>query len=234
MDNAPAIADSAFEARTLPVDVEHLGIRIALPLIAIAAGLACHALIYDLSARLGPVGLEGCLALIGAAVGGLAFTALADRLLKRIWPSARFLRLDEAAVSLHDRRRGRPALVRIAWEGRVNVLTWRFTVKRGSARVPRGWVMLGCQLTQDEAQITLYSFVPEKVADDDTFGAFNQLVFRELLNKNELPLREANFQRRLMRAEDGRWEDGGELRSEDLRLLLRTLDARAPGWRDQR
>jgi hypothetical protein len=173
----------------------------------------------------------GCFPIGGGIVIGLLVSAAGDRFLKRIWLSGRSLTVDQNRLDLHDKRKGKPPLLHITWAQRVNALTWRFTVRRGSARIPKGWVMLGLQLLQDESMVTLYTFMPEKTAVTlPEFPAFMLLAPRANLETNELPLRDKIEQRRLHKAEDERWQDGAELRRQDFQTLLAVMTQRMPDW----
>jgi hypothetical protein len=209
-----------------PLDTEHTGIRLALPLIAIFSFvLLLWVLGFFFSSENG-----GCLNASIAAIGALGVMALSDGLLKRVWKSGRTLTLTDNQITLQDSRRDRTPETHIDLTQRVNVLAWRFTVKRGSARAVRGWIVLALQLVQDETSITLYTLMPAKEADLPQFADFLQLIPRSVIAKGELPLREITQQRRLLQAEDQRWQDGAELRRQDFVRLLDQLNAYQPDW----
>lgn len=234
--NAPNIAPSALAdptaqpVLTFPVDVEHAGIRLALPVITIVAFVGLATLLGNFATQLSPESGLNCLAWIVAVFVAVGLAALADRVLKRIWPSGRELTLTDQAVILRDARRAGSQITELQWAERINVLAWRFVVRRGSARVQKGWVMLGCQLLQDDDQITIYTFMPAKEADAPPYADFVPLVTRDVLEKGTLGLREANQQRRLLRAEAERWQDGAELRRADYAQLIDALIRRIPNW----
>lgn len=223
--------ETEHESRVFPVDVEHMGIRLVLPFIAVASFIGLYAVISQILATINPEGSLNCVGLLMAVFGALGAAALADRLLKRMWPSGRTLTASRQSLHLIDKRKGRNREMRLNWGERINVLAWRFTVKRGSARVQKGWIMLGCQLTQDDEQITVYTFVPAKEADEGHYADFTQLALREVLEKGQLPLREANYQRRLLKAESDRWQDGAELRREDFAQVVEMITRYVPDWR---
>ncbi|GAB4553327.1 MAG: hypothetical protein OHK0023_22330 [Anaerolineae bacterium] len=226
MRNSSAYSNSSNEAKIIPLDPDHIGIRVALPLIAVAAFVAFAVLLpYVISSA-----DAGCLSLILATFGALITMALADFILKRVWKSGRQLELLPTGLRLYDKRKSQAVDTRIMWDGRVNVLAWRFTVKRGSARVSKGWIMLGCQLTQDEAQMTLYTFMPPKDANSDAYSGFVQLMIRDVVAKGNLPLRELNTQRQLLQAENERWQGGAEMSREDFAALITALSAHQPNW----
>jgi len=121
---------------------------------------------------------------------------------------------------LRDRKKPEQVL---RWGERVNLLTWRFTVPR-RGRVPKGYLCLAMQLLQDEQQITIYTFYdPKKLDRLEKVEAFTPLVSRRTLQEDRLNLRVAGQQRRLLQAEDERWQNGAELVPEDFAALWRLV-----------
>jgi hypothetical protein len=216
------------QTHVFPIDIEHAGIRVVLPLLSLGSCFAIYFLTNAVLTSSSASTSAGVISFAAAIGGAVIVAAVADRFLKQLWPSGRTLVLNTEGLSLHNRRTGDE--LRIKWDGRVNVLTWRFAVKRGSSRVPKGWNMLACQLLQDETQLTLYAFAPEQEAGESRYGAFVGLVPRDALEKGDMPLREASEQRRLMRAEDERWRGGAELRRQDFAILVDALARQAPDW----
>jgi hypothetical protein len=222
------------EARTLPVDAEHAGVRVGVPLAALAGGVLIFLVASAILNAISDAGPLSCLALIVAGIGGLVIAAMADRFLKQLWPSKRVLRVDDSGLQLIDRRRrGSENVMHVAWASRINAIAWRFTVKRGSARINKGSIMLGVQLVQDDMSIILYTFAPSADADAPRYKDFVQLMPRTVVAKGDLPLREANRQRRLLRLEDERWDDGAELLADDFAYLIDRLEAHNPVWQEQ-
>ncbi len=218
------------ETKTLPLDVEHSGVRLALLSSLIGGGILSYLILTAILNLIFPDGSGGCIAVAGAVLGAAMVGMVTDRVLKRVWPSGRSLQLDDARLRLQDKRKNKNLEITIDWGQRINGLAWRFTVKRGSVRTPKGWIMMGCQLTQDEDQVTLYTFMPSKEADTNTFVGFVQLISRRVLEQGDTPLREVNQMKRLLRAEQDRWIDGAELRKEDFVLLVETLTEKVPDW----
>ncbi len=211
--------------RTFPVDVEHAGIRLALPLIMILAGVGAwlglatplDELVYNLSGVDGLGGIAS--AVVGVAVailGGL----LADRALKALWPSGRKVTLDANALTFHDNRSGKTQTA-LRLDRRLNTMLWRFAVKRSTPKAQAGWIMLALLLSQDDTAITLYTFMPPKRAKAlANYEAFKVLLSPKNIEKNKLGLRETADQRRLMKLEADRWNAGAELRPADFEALL--------------
>ncbi len=227
----PASAEVSY---VFPIDVDHQGIRLAVPALIVAGFIAGYALISLLLIVLHSDVSVGCVPFIGGIICALAVSAVGDRVLKRVWPSGRTLTLDQAGLELRDNRKRKQAAFRIEWSRRVNVLSWRFSVKRGSARIPKGWIMLGLQLLQDDVLVTLYTFAPEKVARTIPGSeAFVQIAPQAQLESNDLPLRDKLDQRRLHKAENERWEDGAELRHQDFEKLMEALTQRVSDWQSR-
>jgi hypothetical protein len=217
-----------------PIDVDHQGIRLAVPALIVTGFIAGYALISLLLIVSHSDVSVGCVPLVGGIICALVVSAVGDRVLKRVWPSGRTLTLDQAGLELRDNRKRKQATFRVEWAHRINVLSWRFSVKRGSARIPKGWIMLGLQLLQDDVLVTLYTFAPEKVASTlPGFQAFVQIAPQAMLESNDLPLREKLEQRRLHKAENERWEDGAELRHQDFQKLMETLTQRVSDWQSR-
>lgn len=219
-ENSASVSIAAYDEATmqrLPVDPEHLGIRVAVPFMAFGGLL--------LVLWLGPVlltvlGLDSSLlrglvipvaivAAIGAAFAG-------ERLVKGRWTSGRELMFNGEYLVLRDRKQ--PERV-IAWNSRVNLLTWRFVISR-RGRIPKGYYCLALQLVQDEDLVTVYTFCdPKRVDDIEENEAFTPLASRKVLNDERLNMRAAGQQRRLLQAEDERWQHGAEITVDDFVTL---------------
>ncbi len=218
----PAAADYDERAmQHLAVDAEHLGIRVVVPLLAFVVLLVVvfvgPSLLDSLGLYSSVVGLLLIPGAIGAAIGA---AYVGDRLLKRYWPSGRELLFDERNLVLKNKRQ--PARV-IRLDVRVNLLTWRFVVAR-RGRVPKGFLCLSIQVLQDEQEITLYTFYdPKKTDAIKDLDSFTLLASRKMMNDERLSLRVAGEQRRLLQAEDTRWESGAELSPADFLALWQAL-----------
>jgi hypothetical protein len=220
MSGAAVDYDAASMTR-LPVDAEHLGIRIAVPLFAIVAFIVVLWLgpilfsVFNLADSV--VGLVVLPLAIAAAIGG---SFLADRVLKSVWPSGRELLVDEHYLVF---RQGRNSDIVLTWDDRVNALCWRFTISR-RGRVPKGYFCLALQFIQDEDQITAYTFYnPQHIDELQKADAFTPLVPRKSLEDDRLSMRVAAQQRRLLQAENDRWESGAELEPDDFVKLWQII-----------
>jgi hypothetical protein len=219
---APSTIDQT--ERAIPIDVEHTGIRLVVPILTVLGFVVGY---FASSWLVGALNTDvpiGCVAVLAGIGLGVLAAVLADRVLKGRWSSGRDLTLDSNGLSLHDRRKNRNSETRITWDKRVNVVAWRFTVERGSARVPKGWMMLAMKLLQDEAELILYTLMPAGEAKMlPSYDMFAPLASRAAIEKGTLTLREASEQRRLLQAEDERWKDGAEVRHEDFGALVSTI-----------
>ncbi len=221
-------AESTAAVRVFPVDVEHMGIRLALPIMMVVGFVGLFAIFSQpiddfVTLTAGTIGGTAIVTFAVALVGALLIGALGDRLLKRVWPSGRTVALADSngTLTLRDGRRGHRAAITFDLNARINVLSWRFTVRRSSPRAAHGWHMVACQLTQDEHQVILYTFVPPKVATESRYVAFHPLA--DPRDKAQLTLRETAEQRRLLAAETTRGEDGAELRPADFAEIVAAL-----------
>jgi hypothetical protein len=211
---------------SFPLDVEHSGIRLALLLIALFSFIGFLWLLGNL--------LHGeenrCLNILIAASGALGMMALSDGVLKRVWKSGRTLSVKEQKITVRGVRTRHASEVTFDLTQRVSILAWRFTVKRGLPRAPRGSVLLALQLSQNDASVALYTLISAKEADEARFAEFIQLMPRSSVLREKLPLRELAQQRRLLQAEEQRWHEGAEMRYEDFIALLETLKASQAEW----
>ena len=221
---------SSTTERTIEIDTEHILIRVLLPILTIGAVLGTHIGGLSLLGRLLPNNIDPVCVLL--PLDGLVFIGgglLIERALRRVWPARRRATLDDRALTLTDHRKRPPKLTRIEWGQRVNVRAWRFTVKR-PGRVPRGWYCMALQLLQDENAAIFYTFMPRKAAEKlRDFDHFVRLRSRKETLSNP-DLEAAAEQRRLLKLEDARWEDGAEVSREDFAAILEALRRHVEAW----
>jgi hypothetical protein len=228
------MTDNASETlpRSMPIDTEHFGIRIALPAIAVAGFLIGFALSSALLSTIISETQLGCIPFIGGIVLALFFAFVADKLLKRLWPSGRALIVDQQGLVLEDKRGRQNKTIRMQWGEHINPVTWRFKVRRSSAKVQKGWMMLSVKLVQDESEMIIYSFLPEKEASLlPNYDKFIPLMPRAELESDALSLREKGEQKRLLATERERWEDGAEIQRKDFFDLITILMGHVSDWR---
>ena len=233
--NPQTTATDSGEARTFPVDVEHVGIRVAIPVIIILGGIVLYLLISKLIVpaltmdRVETDDVNDFLSIVLAAIGALGVGALGDQILKRVWPSGRKLTLNSESLLLHNKNGSEIAL---SLSRPVSATTWRFRVRRSSPRAQSGWYMMAVQIIQDDKSITFYSFLPPKHADGlPLIKLFTEILPRTELEKKNQPLRVISEQRRLDTVENDRLVDGAELRPKDYLELLNGLKPFVVEWR---
>jgi hypothetical protein len=219
------------DSKTFPIDADHGLINYLVPVTAIVAFfvacIATNQILIALNADFSTI--ISLLPITLAVIVLIASIVLAELVYRRLIPPRRTLLLDSRGLALHDRRRETDQ--RIDWDKHINLMAWKFIVKRGSARVQRGAVLLGLQLQQDETIVSLYAFVPSKEAEAlPLFKQFSQLLDRKTLEREQLSIRDSADQRRLLRAEDERWKNGGELHKSDFPILLEAVAAHVQDW----
>lgn len=215
----------------MPVDSEHAGVRLAIPLIAVVAFVAGYVILSTVANASGLQENAGCIAFAGAITAAAVLSAGMDGVLKRYWSSGRRLIVEGETVRLVDQRRGSNAEIVIQSSQRLNAQAWRFRVTRSSARVPKGWFMLGLRLMQDETSLIVYTFMGEKEAETLTnYAHFKLLLPRKDIEAESVPLREKGEQRRLYAIEQERWEDGAELQRGDFMRLLEKIQSPTLEW----
>lgn len=154
--SAPSTDQLGESARqVIRLDAEHVGVRLLLPFLTILGFVGGYAIASSLASSLLADNSIGCAAFTTAIAGAVVMALLADRVLKRIWPSGRLFSIDAEGLTVHDPRLSQQT--RLIWDKRINMLAWHFVIQRGSARAPRGWIVLGCQLVQDDALLTFYT-----------------------------------------------------------------------------
>ncbi len=207
---------------TLPVDPEHIGLRITIVGVFVFAAI----IIYLLTNALVPQA-EGAnfIAIIAGLGGAAAVTQIVDRVFKQRWPSGRFLRID--GDQLYLVLRGAPHQ-QIDGAQHVNVLLWRFEVTRRT-RVPKGWYMVAIALHQEDTYLPLYTFIaPEQFAGLRFRDQYVKLSPKKEGENQDLRL--AGQQRRLRIAEDARWAEGAELTPEHYNRLIDRLCQQFGQW----
>lgn len=207
--------------RRIKVDAEHMTIRLAVPVFMLVSAVVTHLIglliIDDLlsDAGINPLCVLLPLDFMALLAGGYVI----ESLLKRWMPSRRFARLSVDELVLTDGRHNPPEMIRIDWHRTVNVQAWRFRIWQRS-HVPKGWYCLAAQLLQDESEMILYTFMAPEEAE--IVPGINHFV--RLLRRKEIgtlsDLRIAAEQRRLLKLEDARWEDGAEINKEDFKAVL--------------
>lgn len=210
-----------------PVDAEHGALRMAVVIIFIAILIVSY-IVLNLIIPNDGINL---IAVIGGFVITALFTQQIEKVMRQRWPSGRTLQIDAEQVSLAA---GDNVQEMIDTSKQVNVLLWRFQIKRRS-RVPKGWYMVACALEQDETHLPVYTFFsPEECEQLDIDRHFTLLSGKkehvEKSGPGRTDLRLAGEQRRLHTAENLRWMSGAEMTSEDFKAYLKQLQERFPQW----
>jgi len=214
---------------SLPVDPEHGGIRTVGCLSFIFVTVAAF-FIYSMMIPDGPL-LTGMLALLTGA-----FVAyMADAWMKRHWPSGRQLLVDDTAIQVKQYNK---VEMQVDPQRQVNVLPWRFTVKR-SGRVKKGWYVVALGLEQDEMLLPVYAFAPpERFEELPLASLFTTLQKEEKkeasVTGSARELKAAGQQRRLHDAEKARGLLGAELTIDQFETYLRELQKQFPHWMPQK
>jgi len=232
----------------LQADKEHGGIRSAIPLIMLAAGIAIFWLIDPL--LLAPLlgggnwdGFRPFLRLALSVVLGIAVGGVAETILKHSWGSGRRLRLDSDGLTIEEKGK-EPE--RIDWNERVNVLRWRYLLSgypRGGRerRVPTGHILLSYRLLQDDCSIVVYCYrSPKKAQETPGYADFVALNMAELYDSTLLkrfsPPERPSISSTLLSgrhgqlwaAEKERWAAGFELEPDDFVTLATAVHAVPP------
>jgi len=216
------MVDSTIENTSLSfsVDPEHGRLRLSIVLIFVIGWIAGF-IVFNSLIPGGGLNIAAGLVSFALAAG---LTWLAERLLKARWPSGRTVAIDGDAVQILNRG---VIQHQIDASRHVNVLMWRFKIKRRS-RVPKGWFVVACALEQDNNYLTVYTFMPPQQANVP--GVANR--FKLLLANKDAgqDLRLAGEQRRLRIAEEQRWMHGAEMRTPDFESFLARLQRQFPKW----
>ncbi|MCA9889175.1 MAG: hypothetical protein KC546_12425 [Anaerolineae bacterium] len=223
--NAPVIPSQ--DIRNFAVDIEHNGIRAA-GCGTLVAGTVLGFLFFNTFVFPGGFLLN---ALIGMGIGGLT-TFFIDRYLTGRWLSGRELHINDERIALtRDEKIERV----VDPEQYVNVLLWRFAVKK-SQRVKRGWYVIACALEQEDNILPVYSFISPD--DFDNLPLSNHFKMLEAKKSGDSgasvrDMRQAGAQRRLHEAERDRSMNGAELQIDQFMDYINTLQTNFPRWMPQ-
>jgi hypothetical protein len=241
-ENAPVI---------LHADQEHSGIRLAVFIglfVGFLLGFRLVALALETLAPRGWQDYVPFLSCVGALPIALGFIWGLERFLKRVWHSGLSIALDPRGLFVDDRRDGakpRPAdEPAMTWSANMSQLRWYFRLSgyaRGGRerRVPAKWLCLAAELQQDEARLSVYTFMPpDKAAvwietPRQGFHFINQAELYQSSARSRFgpPVRPTIPQHLLQTkdarywlAERRRWEFGIELTPDDFATLLGFAD----------
>lgn len=218
------------DQRVIKIDSEHFVIRLLVPVLTIVSVVVVYVLGHSLLRGLGDEGISPtCIVLPVALAVLLGGGYVIERVLKRLMPSRRSAVMTSEALTVTDGRRKPPDITRIEWDKTINVTAWRFKVARRT-RVPKGWYCMALRLLQDETELFLYTFMSQEEAERAIgYTNFVRLRPRKETQSNT-DLNAVAEQRRLLKLEDARWDDGAEVERDDFHALLAMLQRWVPGW----
>jgi hypothetical protein len=223
------------EKDIFPLDRNHVGIRLLV--LVTMFGSAIIGLFIIMPTLTNLIGITAlpqlCTTVTGALALGVGASWAIENLLLKVWPSGRWLVLDNQHVEL---RKGKQP-ISIRWADRVNVMAWYFVINRGRTWVPKGWYCLAIRLSQNDQIMTPYTFVkPEEAQKLKQWPAFEMLVSRKQAPKRgeEHLLKKVTEQGQLRDAEKDRWQDGVEMTAQDFFALLETVDHNVATWPDRK
>lgn len=207
-----------------PVDAEHGALRLGIVIVFIIILI----ITYSLLNLIIPSDGINLIAVIGAFIMTALLTQQFEKIMRQRWPSGRILKVNDEAIQLTKDDRIQD---NIDTAKQVNVLLWRFEVKRRS-RIPKGWFMIACALEQDDQYLPVYTFMsPDDCEDIKASTHFTLLTSRKNSDdESRTDLRLAGEQRRLHTAESARWLSGAEMSQEDFKRYIRQLQEQFPQW----
>ncbi|MBN1679804.1 MAG: hypothetical protein JW966_05900 [Anaerolineae bacterium] len=228
MNSTPA---QAAGEQIIKVDVESFGVRFLVPVLSISLTLVFHVLMQRVAGPwLNDHGIGATCVILPLDIALFMSSAyIIERLLKSRIPIRRFVTLNDAALTLTDARHTPPATIHINWDQTINVKAWRFVIRRRT-RIPKGWLCLALQLLQDERDMIIYAFMSAEDAEViPGYHNFIRLRPRKETTSNT-DLNAAAEQRRLLKLENARWEDGAEVAPDDFKAILSSIKRHVPGW----
>ncbi|NLX10641.1 MAG: hypothetical protein GXY36_13370 [Chloroflexi bacterium] len=217
--------------RRITIDAEHFSIRFLVPVLTLGSVIVFHLVGMAVLDRVLDEGVNvACIVLPLDVLVFLGLGYVYERVLKRVMPSKRYALLsDETLIVADGREKNPPQQVTLTWDQTINPAAWRFVVRRRT-RVPKGWFCLALQLLQDEESIIFYTFMPQDEAE--ALPGYKQFV--RLRPRKEVEsstdLRGVAEQRRYLKLEDERWNDGAEIAPDDFRAVLMQVARHVPGW----
>ncbi len=217
---------------TYRLDVMHPGLRLVVLLVTLAgAGLGILVITPALARLLDITDFLAILfTLLGGSAIGIGAGWAAERYLPGIWPSGRWLKVDDEGMTL---RMQSHETVSIRWAEPVDVRSWHFVIRTGRRWIPRGWFCVACRLAQHDKVITPYTFMkPIDARALAQWAAFPELISRKQSAGREADhqVQQAGGQEPLWMAERDRWNDGAEMTPGDFATLVAEIDRRAAHW----
>lgn len=209
----------AKEKAMYPVDAEHGQLRLVVAGVFIGVAIISFFVLLAVI----PANTLNLLAVLGALVIAAVFTSVVERQLKARWPSGREIGLRDDKLVLAKRGN---TIDTIAIDGEAQLLQWCFEINK-RARVPRGWWMVAAAVRNMATDhiIAVYTLMPpedyRELNDNQRY-----IPLKKPSDTDDGNMRLAGQQRRLHAAEQVRWNDGAEMKPEDFRALMGSLEAR--------
>lgn len=222
-----SMVNESASRRVFKVDAEHGRLRLVVVAVFVLAGILAYIVI---NAVVPSEGLN-ILAILGSLAIAYGITAILEQALKRRWPSGRSIAVDAEGVTM---LKNGGVEQRIDAAQPVMSLLWHFQTKRRS-RVPKGWYLLACALEQDDGSVSVYTLVSpdqfKKVEDNERFKALKaKSDTAKSTGRGRDDLLLAGEQRRLLQAENQRWQTGAEMTLDDFSAYLKEVETRFPAW----
>jgi hypothetical protein len=200
--------------RHIPVDPEHIGIRLLFPFLAIVGLLVGYNLGALITTSLDKTLSTVCLGIPMAIVVMIALLQFGERIIKPLWGSGRHIELEDDELRLVDRRRRSKGTVSFRRMELTESHTWYFVVPTRRNRVPKGWYCASLHLAQNGDSAIIYTFIdPESAHQIAGFeDYFHRLTSasKTSASSSDDP-RQIAHQRRLRQLEDERWLNGAEV-----------------------
>lgn len=210
----------------ISVDPIHSGLRLAV----LGSFFGVGVLTFGAGLILVPNGTFLTILISGASAAGASVGI--ERYLKNKWPSGREFLADKERIAIA--KRGKIEAVVDATQ-QVNVLAWRFEVKKDSPRAKKGWHLLGLAFEQEDNTVIIYSAAsPEDFKNMPLTSAFTRLEKPKNDKKTTLSsaggVRLAGQQKRLYQAELIRQLMGGDMPFEQFVETIEFLQDKYPDW----
>ncbi|MGJ3238248.1 MAG: hypothetical protein ACFE0Q_06040 [Anaerolineae bacterium] len=226
--NEPPIEEKAkADQLKFPLDPIHGGLRVAVFGSFVGAGVLGFVGGITLLPNLGFVAV---LIAIASATG----TSMGvEHALKDRWSSGREVVADSERIALTKDSKIETV---INPQQQVNVLTWRFEVKKDGPRAKKGWYLLALGLEQDDSYIVIYTAVDPKMFETMPLAQhFKVLEKPNAEKKSKLPasssgMRMAGEQKRLYEGEVIRQLVGGDMLFEQFVETIDFLQTHYPKW----
>lgn len=227
INDAPVDEKAKVGTLRIGVDPIHGGLRMAV----FGSFLGAGALTFGAGILLIPNGLGLAILLSMASAAGASMGI--ERLLKDKWLSGREFVADSDRIALTKHSKIESV---IDAQQQINVLAWRFDIKKDSPRAKKGWQLLGLGLEQDDNFVVVYTAASPE--DFENMPLSKQFIKLEKQKKDDKKstlssasgMRMAGEQKRLYEGEVIRQIIGGDMLFEDFTETLEFLQTNYPRW----